>query len=98
MNHTLVWLPNGKIAAVLYNLQGGSTGTVSVWTVSATGQLGGSPCTNQFSFTHDEPTGPDRKNFHFTVKHAQLSPYGRRLAVAWSSPGRNIDVWQVGCV
>jgi len=94
----LVWLPNGKIAAVLYNLQGGSTGTVSVWTVSATGQLGSSPCTNQFPFTHDEPTGPDHKNFHFIVKHAQLSPDGRRLAVAWSSPGRNIDVWQVGCV
>ena len=94
----LDWLPNGKIAAVLYNPQGGSTGTVNVWTVSATGQLGSSPCTNQFPFTHDERTGPNYINIHFTVKHAQLSPDGKRLAVAWDTWGRNIDVWQVGCV
>jgi WD40 repeat protein len=95
----LVWLPGGKIAAVLYNPQGGSTGTVSVWNVLASGQLGSSPCTNRFPFTQDETTtGTNHTHLHFYVQHAQLSPDGKRLAVAWSMQGRNIDVWQVGCI
>lgn len=94
----LVWLPNGKVAAVLYNPQSGSTGTVSVRSVSASGQLGRSPCTDQFPFTQvDETYNPSHTHLHFYVQHAQLSPDGKRLAVDWGA-GRTIDVWRVGCV
>ena len=94
----LVWLPGGRIAAVLYDRQGGSTGTVSAWSVPASGQAGGSPCTNQFPFTRNETTiNTSHRPVPFHVQHAQLSPDGKRLAVDWGA-GRTIDVWQVSCV